>query len=357
MPPTPPAPPTPLTPAAPTPTAGFEVLDARAIRFGGHAATGYRLLRPHAFTGDASVDRALSTFRALVLVPPGVRPETAPVVTLLQGITAPLERSGALVGPLLDAGFGLVVFDTPLGGERRFAGGPRGGEIAELGRRSDLPLDVAFTRRLYDAVAADFGAALSVAADRHGLAEGRTPGGRLALFGVSFGCLLSAFAFGRDGLGARLVGASGHPSLPAMARGFGRSAASWAKIPPALLAAAALGRPLEGVARRLGGDAAVGTLRLAGLFVRLGRGGRALDGLDPLGFAPTVGADRRVRLLTGESDTVASPADTRAAAARYADGSVRVVPGLAHGWRLAGPGTFADDCTGLILDALADWRR
>ena len=182
------------------------------------------------------------------------------------------------------------------------------------------------------------------------------PTSRAVRFGASFGCLLSAFTFGRDGRGRRLLGACGHADLPAMARGLARSAAAWANLPPALLTASALGPALEGAARRMGGDAAVGALRLAALLVRLGRGGRAVRRLDPLTWAGDVGPDRPVWFLTGEADGVATPADTRAAAARYARGEARVVPGLAHGWRHAGPGPFADDCTGLILEALADWR-
>ncbi|HEX8386669.1 MAG TPA: hypothetical protein VF576_10820, partial [Rubricoccaceae bacterium] len=90
---------------------------------------------------------------------------------------------------------------------------------------------------------------------------------------------------------------------------------------------------------------------------RLGRGGRAVRQLDPLAFAAEVGPDRPVAFLTGDADPVATPADTAAAAARYAAGSSRVVAGLGHGWRVRGPGTFSDDCVGLVLDALADWRR
>lgn len=333
-----------------------EVLAARTVHFGGREGTGYRLCRPHAFTGDATLDRALSTFRAVVLVPAGRPPAHTPVVTLLQGITAPLERSAPLVGPLLDAGLALVAFDTPLGGERRFGEGPRGSELAALGRHTGIRLDVAFAERLFDGVAADFEAALAVAAGRHGLEEGTAPDGRLALFGVSFGCLLSAFTSGRDGRGRRLLGVCGHADLPAMARGLARSAAAWAHLPPALLTASALGPALEKAARRMGGDAAVGALRLAALLVRLGRGGRAVRRLDPLGWAADAGPDRPVWFLTGESDGVATPEDTRAAAACYARGEARVVPGLAHGWRLTGPGSLADDCTALILDALADWR-
>ena len=340
---------------------GVEILAARKVRFGDRAGMSYRVLRPHAFTGDAAFDRALSTTRALVFVPEGRDPARVPVVTLLQGITAPLERSGALVAPLVDAGFGLVVFDTPLGGERRIGAGPRGSELAEIGRQTANPLDLAFAERLFDAVAADFAAVLGVAAERHGLAQGTEPGGRLALFGVSFGCLLSAFAFGRDGLGQRLVGACGHPDAAAMARGLARSAAGWAGVPeglvrPALVAGPALLPALEAAARARGGDTGVGALRLAALLARLGRGGKAARRFNPIEFAGRVDLHRPVALLTGEQDTVATPDETRAVAARYPTHTVRVVPGLGHGWRVRGPGTFAGDCTLHLLDTLADWR-
>ena len=338
-----------------------EILSARAVRFGNQRGTAYRVLRPHAFTGDAALDRALSTVRTLVFTPENRDPAEAPVVTLLQGITAPLERSGALVGPLLDAGFGVVAFDTPLGGERRLGTGPRGSEVAEFGRRSDLRLDLAFADRLFDGVASDFGAVLGVAAQKHGLAQATEAGGRLALFGVSFGCLLSALAFGRDGLGARLVGACGHPDVAAMARGLARSAAGWANVPealvgPALAAGPALVPVLEKAARARGGDTAVGALRLAALMARIGRGGRRVEAFNPAAFADRVSAERPVWLLTGQEDTVATPDETRASAALYAAHETRVVPGLGHGWRHRGPGSFAGDCTVWTLDALADWR-
>ena len=337
-----------------------EILSARTVSFGGRRGTAYRMLRPHTVTGDAELDRALATVRVLVFAPD--HPERAPVVTLLQGITAPLERSGPLVAPLLDAGFGLVLFDTPLGGERRAGSGPRGSELAEIGRRANLTLDVAFAERLFGGVALDFPAALGIAAERHGLAEGIRPaGGRLALFGVSFGCLLSALAFGRDGLGARLIGACGHADLPAMARGLAQTSAQWAGVPdalvgPALVAGPALLPVLERAARAKGGDTAVGVLRLAVLLARLGRGGKAVQAFNPAAFAGRVSPERAVTFLTGDADTVATPAETRASAERYATNATRVVSGLGHGWRVRGPGTFGGDCTHLILEALADWR-
>jgi hypothetical protein len=303
------------------------------------------------------VDRPLSTVPALVLVPPDREPAGAPVVTLLQGITAPLDRSGPLVGPLLDAGLACVLFDTPLGGSRRLAGGPRGSDLGVLAR-AGTPLDVPFALRLFDGVADDLAAVLAVAAEHHGLAQATAARGRLALFGVSFGGLLSAHAFVRRGLGARLLVAAGHADLPAMARGLARSFAQWAGVPAplvtALLRGAPLG-PLAAVAQARLGPEAAGAVALAGLLVRLGRGGRAVHEVDPLAAAALVGPDRPVRFLTGAHDPVATPEEARAAAARFEDGRALVVEGLHHGWRPNGGGMFADDCRRFLLAELGDW--
>jgi hypothetical protein len=303
------------------------------------------------------VDRALSTVPALVLAPPGRAAAGAPVVTLLQGITAPLDRSGPLVGALLDAGLACVLFDTPLGGGRRLTEGPRGSDLSVLGR-AGVPLDVPFALRLFDGAADDFSAVLAVAAENHGLAQATAAEGRLALFGVSFGGLLSAHAFVRRGLGARLLVAAGHADLPAMARGLARSFATWAGVPAPLVAALLRGAPLGPLAAMAGarlGPEAAGALALGGLLVRLGRGGRAVRDLDPVAAAERAGV-RPVRFLTGAADPVATPADTRAAAERFEDGRAVVVEGLHHGWRPAGPGTFSDDCRRFLLAELADWR-
>ena len=181
------------------------------------------------------------------------------------------------------------------------------------------------------------------------------------MFGVSFGCLLSSLAFGRDGVGRRLVGAIGHPDLPAMARGLVATFARFSGLPPAVIAGGLrLGPVAEAAARRYGGDGAVGALRFARLLDALGRGGRALDGLDPVGFADRVGADRPVALLAGAEDPVAPPSDIRAAAAAYPTAHVETLPALGHGWypgaRPAGAVSFEEACGAFLVRQLADWR-
>ncbi|HEX9952933.1 MAG TPA: hypothetical protein VGB53_14270 [Rubricoccaceae bacterium] len=357
-----------LAVSAPSP---LVVLSATPLRLGGQAGTRYRLRRDAPYTGHADLDAAFSTFEAVVLEPssrgPGSTPEqtaAAPVVTMLNGITVGLDRSLPVAVALAREGIGTVLLDTPFGGVRR--PGPATGDrnpsaaLAEIARRS-VALDVPFAGRLFDGIALDLPAALALAAERHGLeqaarpyVEGERSGGRVALVGVSFGALLSALAFGRDGLGQRLIGAIGHPGLPAMATGFAMSLAKAAGIPPAVVAGgAALGPIAEAAARRAGGDAAVGAFRLARLFLRLGKGA---PGVDPLAFAGRVSADRPVAFLAGEADPVAPPDAVRASAAAYATHTVETVPRLGHGWYPAGGGIFNTDLERFVLRQTAGMR-
>ena len=344
-----------LAPSA-RPPSPLQVLDARPARVAGLAATRYRLRRDHVYTGDEDLDAAFSTFDALVVSPAAGR-RGAPAVTLLNGITKGMERSVPAAVALARAGLGAVLFDTPLGGVRRpGASGHPGAIAAELVRRG-AALDVPFARRLFEGVAADLPAVLALAEAEHRLGAERR-----ALFGVSFGCLLSSFAFGRDGVGDRLFGAIGHPDLPAMARGLVGGFARFSGLPPSVVEGGLrLGAVADAAARRVGGESAVGALRFARLLSTLGRGGAALDGLDPLRFAPAVGAERPVAFLAGALDPVAPPADVRAAAAAYLEAAVEVLPALSHGWYPgpvpAGAGSFEAACGRWLVRHLGDWAE
>lgn len=327
------------------------VLSATPVR-ASHGATGtrYVLRRDHPVAGHAATDRALSTFDAVVLQPARRTPDETPVVTLLNGITRGLDRTLAAGAHLAAHGIAAVAFDTPLGGRRTLAPSLPGNlaAIAASGARLDLP----FAHRVFGAVADDLGALLTLAAERHGLGEGIRPGGRLALFGISFGCLLSAYAFGRDARGARLLGAIGHPDVAGMARGLADTFVQHAGVPPAVVAGGLrLGPLAEAAARRYGGDAAVGALRLARLLDTLSRGG----GPDPLSYASRVAPERRVAFLAGADDPVAPPSAVRASAEHYPTHAVEVLPQLGHGWYPTGGGSFQSDLNGFLLRHLADW--
>lgn len=340
--------------ATPSP-APLEVLDARAARVGGLPATRYRLRRLHPFTGHEDLDRAFSTFDAVVL-PPADGRAGAPAVTLLNGITKGTDRSVPAALALARSGVGAVLFDTPLGGVRRPGGaGHPSLDLALIAQRG-VALDVPFAQRMFDGVADDLPAVLRLAADEHGL--GRD--GRTALFGVSFGCLLSSLAFGRDGVGRRLFGAIGHPDLPAMARGLVATFARFSGLPDSVVSGGLrLGPLADAAARRWGGDQAVGALRFARLLDTMGRGGKALRTLDPLQFADRVGPDRPAAFLAGALDPVAPPDSVRAAAAAYPSAHVEVLPALGHGWypgaRPPGATSFEEACGAFLVRQLADW--
>lgn len=329
----------------------MDLLSSRSIRTsGGATGTRYVLRREVQATGHTATDAALSTFDAVILQPAGRDPAHTPVVTLLNGITRGLDRTLAAGAHLADRGVAAVCFDTPLGGRRTLA--PTVPENLAALATSGVRLDLPFAHRLFDVVADDLGALLAFAAERHGMEEGVRPGGRLALFGISFGCLLSAHAFGRDARGQRLLGAIGHPDVTAMARGLAQTFAQFSGVPPAVLTSGLrLGSLAEAAARRYGGDAAVGALRLARLLDALSRGG----GPDPLAFAPAVSPERPVAFLAGEADPVAPPTAVRASAARYATHAVETVPRLGHGWYPQGGGHFQNDVNAFLRRRLSDW--
>lgn len=334
-------------------TETLQILRARPVRLGGVAATRYRLRRDEAYTGDDVLDAAFSTFDAIIVPPVGGG--AAPVVTLMNGITRDMTRSIPTAVALAQAGIGAALMDTPLGGARRPTQGHPGADLAELLRR-DLRPDAAFVGRLFDGVARDLPALLAVAADEHGLT------GRRALFGVSFGCVLSSLAFARDGLGDRLLGVIGHPDLPAMSRGLVSGFSRFSGLPPALIATGLrLGSVADVAAQRLGGEAAVGALRFARLLQTMGRGGADTALFDPVRFASQVSPDRRTAFLAGALDPVAPPDDIRQSATLFATSSVELAEGLGHGWypgaRPPGALDFPALCAAWTVRQLSDWTR
>lgn len=327
--------------------AELQVVRAVPSRLAGAPATRYTLRRDHAYTGDAELDAAFSTFDAVVASPR----RGAPLVTLMNGITKPLAHSVPAAAEALRAGLGVALVETPLGGRRRPGAADRPGDALALLARRGVALDVPFAARTFDGVALDLAGVVALCEAEHGLGAERR-----ALFGVSFGGLLSAYAFGRSGLGDRLLGAIVTPHLPAMARGLVSTATTFGNLPPSVVAGGLrMGTLADAAARRFGGDAAVGALRFARLLDRLGRGGSGVDAFDPLAFASP---DRPAAFLAGALDPVAPPSEVQDAAVAWG-APVEVVGGLGHGWfpgaRPAGTPPFGELCGAWLVRQLADW--
>ena len=329
---------------------GAAVLEESPVAVGGAGGVRYRLHRPHVYTGDEAVDRAISTFEAAVFLPPAAGAHT-PIVIGLQGIGAPYQRSAFLASALVSAGIGCALFETPLSGSRGLRNDPSSNaalEVLPLVERG-VRLDAAFAGRLFDGVAADYGALAALLAQAHGLRLER-----LALLGVSFGCLLSALAFMRDGVGARLLGIIGHPDVPTFARGMAQTLSSYSPLPLDAICRPGMMGLAEGFARRAAGNAGIGALHLACLLVRLGAGGAA-EAFNPMTYADRVGPERPTAFFVGGKDTLARPDDAERCAARIAGARVVVDPAMGHGAYATSGEPFDRRVTRFVQEALADW--
>ncbi|HEY8503686.1 MAG TPA: hypothetical protein VIL46_03835 [Gemmataceae bacterium] len=299
----------------------------------------YWVHHPCRVTGRPEIDERLSDYPVAVFLPPGRRPAETPVLIGLQGLAAPYHWNGMFLPTLLDMGIACVLFDTPLGGERSLLRLHDGNVLAELEalQRGGVRVTPGLVRWMFEAVARDFGTVTRLIADRHGLTDPRR-----ALFGVSLGTLLSAYAFLRHGVGVRLLGTIGHADLPRFARSYAARSPAWLGLLPVRL--------FGGVAVRL-----FWRRRRAGwAFLRVLQrlaGGRGTAGLiNPMRYADRAGEGRRVRFLVGEADPVVRPADATACAARFPDGECYVVPGLAHGGD-----AFFEHARYFLATQLGDW--
>jgi hypothetical protein len=319
----------------------IEILDTSPVNWEGHDGTRHWVHHPHAITGRADVDDVLTRFPVVVFRPPGRDPAHTPVVIALQGMAAPLEWNAFLVPTLLDMGIACVLMDTPLAGERSLIRDDSGDVTRHLLPLSRMGVRVRLEHliSLFEAVSADLRALPELLQDRHGLRCDR-----LALLGVSLGCLFSSLPFTKDGLGERLLGVIGHPSLRRFAGTYLPKVSPLLTSLPARMLAEVVGvvnpRP----------KTALGFLAL----LRAIADGQASQ-VDPMDYYHLVNADRRVRLLVGEDDNVVSPRDAEETAEVFPDGQAYPVPGLGHGTTEFGP-TFVEHVRFFVETQLGDWR-
>lgn len=267
-----------------------------------------------------------------------------PVVVGLQGMAAPYQWNTFLVPTLLDMGIACALFDTPFGGERSLARNHSGNVLSEVVslREQQVPLRTDLVLSLMEVVTRDFQTVLGLIRDRHGLSDDR-----LALFGVSLGTLLAAFAFIRDGVGERLLGTLGHADARCFARSYAPFYAPLVVSPP--------GRLLAKIAGHWFGPVVPAAVDFLAALRGLCAGGPCGTRADPMSFVERVGPDRRVRFLVGRDDPLVRPDDAVTCARRFPDGECYIVPGLGHGQSLRGP-TFVEHVRTFMGTQLGDWR-
>jgi hypothetical protein len=294
--------------------------------------------------GQKDVDDALSSFPLAVFQPFGRDPAHTPLLIGLQGIAAPFQWNGFIVPTLLDMGIACVLFDTPLAGERSLIRDSPGDVIRQVvplvERR--IKFGTVIVPSMMNVVARDMKTVLDLLRDRHGLCDQR-----VALFGISFGCLMSAYSFTRDAIGQRLLGVIGHADLHLFARSY-----------TPLLTPLLVSRPVRVASRMLGSflgrfpEAAIAFLTILN---ELRDGGDHCVQADPMTYANRVSDHRRVRFLIGKDDRLVRPADAQSCSRRFREGDCFVVPGMRHGTVSFGR-PFVEHVRYFLETQLDDWR-
>ena len=310
----------------------------------GRQGSRYWVHHPYGFTGNQVVDERLSGYPVAVFQPAERPAHETPIVMGLQGMAAPYQSNGFLVSTLLDMGIACVLFDTPLAGERSLARNYQADIVSELipFLGHNLRFRSSFVPLLMDVVARDMQTVLDLVRERHGLHDHR-----VALFGVSLGTLLTAYAFMKEGIGTRLLGTIGHADLPAFARSYSPSLVRWVPALP--------GRLLGKLAGLYYGPAVPAGIDLLVMLREVGSGGSCCAMANPMSFLDRVGPGRRIRFLVGDEDAIVRVKDARRCAARFSDGECYVVPGLGHGSSRFGP-SFVEHVRHFLGTQLGDWR-
>ena len=319
----------------------LQIIGRSPLNWEGRDGTLYRVRHPHAIIGRDDIDDVLSHFPLAVFQPPGRNPSETPLIIGLQGMGAPMHWNAFAVPTLLDMGIACAFFDTPFAGERSLIRDDDAPFIrqlvpfAKMGVTVRLPNLVA----MFEAVASDVRATLDFLRGEHGLTSPR-----VAVFGVSLGCLLGSLAFAKYGVGSRMLGVIGHPDLANFARTYTPQAAPLLTSIPGRMVAHLLSLR----------DPYPKTVVRFLMLLKSLAAGRTPE-IDPLKFRDRVTADRRLRLLVGELDPVVSTEDAEKAASQFPDGEAYVVPGMCHGEVASGP-TFVEHVRTYIGTQLGDWR-
>jgi hypothetical protein len=321
----------------------IEIHGPESIELAGRRGFRYWVHNPYDLLHQADVDKALSSFPLVVFLP-NRDPAHTPVLIGLQGMAAPMHWNAFLVPHLVDRGIACVLFETPLAGERSLI---LDGSDDILRKMTPLvergiPLTIQLVRGMFEAVAQDFALVRNLLRERHGLTDER-----VALLGVSLGCLLSAFAFLRDGIGQRLLGIIGHADLQAFAQSYSPYLTPLLSSSPAWLVARALAMFI--------GSYPQAAVEFMAILSELSAGSATSLLINPMSYADRLGPDRRIRFLVGRNDNILRPSDAVRCAEAFPGGECYVVPGLGHGVSVSGP-SFEQHVRYYVATQLGDWE-
>ncbi|AFY44212.1 hypothetical protein Nos7107_3645 [Nostoc sp. PCC 7107] len=315
------------------------------INFDGVTGHRYWFYDHFTYTGVADIDERLSGFPVAVFLPQHQPAKDTPLVIALQGMCAPFGWNAFIVPTLTQMGIAVALFDTPFAGERslvRTFTSVVQNEIKPL-IDSGIDFDTALFLRIFRSTAQDIARIGDFCGDRYHLSQTK-----LALFGVSMGVLLSAYAFTANGVGDRLLGTIGHADLQSFAKSWG-----YGFLPD--LAASPLGGLAEALLKKVQPDLQP-VIKLLQLAKHLKYQDESAWECNPMNYVEQVKFPRRVRFLVGANDPIVSIKDTRACAQKFPDGAYYVVPGMGHGTRQQGL-AFVDHVRYFLATQLDDWQR
>lgn len=320
-----------------------EIHGPEPMELAGRAGWRYWIHHPYCHFSRPDTDKALSSFPLVVFLPPG-NPARTPLLIGLQGMAAPYHWNAFLVPLLLDHGIACAFFDTPLAGERSLIRDESGDVLRQLTPlvEKGVPLDIGLVEGLFESVACNLSLVRRLLADRHGLTDDR-----LALFGVSLGCLLTSFTFLRDRLGERLLGVIGHADLKAFARSYSPYLAPVLSSLPARVMVRALTGFVGHYPRAM-----VDFLAVLG---ELASDSPVANRLNPMTHVDPTDKTRPMRFLVGAEDELLRAEDAEHCVSRLPNALAYVVPGLGHGDTRFGP-KFEDHVRYYVATQLGDWR-
>lgn len=314
------------------------------LELAGRQGVRYWVHNPYEMLGQPDADKALTSFPLAVFQPPHRDPARTPVLLALQGMAAPYHWNSFLVPQLVDRGIAVALFDTPLAGERTLIADGTEDILRKLTPYVErgIPLTLRLVQGMFEAVALDFALVRDLLRHRHGLTDDR-----LALFGVSLGCLLASFAFLRDGVGERLLGVIGHADLQAFATSYAPSLTPLLASSPAWFVSRALAAFL--------GSYPQATVEFLGILSELSHGALKSVPLNPMTYLDRLGPGRRVRFLVGQNDTRVRSEDAWRCANAFPGGECYVLPNFGHGTSVTGP-DFEQHVRYYVATQLGDWE-
>lgn len=279
------------------------------------------------FCDSNTINSRLSSYPLAIFPPRNQTSNKVPLVIGLQGLSARYELNEFIVPTLVNKGYAVALFETPLAGERSLARTyqnhpfPEVEALIENGGELSYP----FLKNIFDCVSENIKYVKQVCAQDYGFGLEK-----LCLFGVSMGGVQAAYTFSRFGIGDTLLCAIANLDIQSFSKTWLDSVLN--ETAPMLKPFSKLimtSSPLINIVDKIRGDFCTTLNDLQS---------DKNCSINPITYASTVDPSRKVRLLLGEKDPVIDAREAKKYLKFFRNSECYIVPGLAHG-----SGNFVND--------------